>query len=90
MTAIASKNILFLLGVLVAVASSFAPVSFSQSPNRCTSLNLADEVTSESSEIESEPSTPPSPPVKCPDCDLCDGSGRYVPILYHFLVSLKT
>jgi hypothetical protein len=22
--------------------------------------------------------SPPKPAVKCPDCDLCDGSGRYV------------
>ena len=29
--------------------------------------------------VENEMDTdPPKPAVKCPDCDLCDGSGRYV------------
>jgi len=28
--------------------------------------------------VETEESSPPKPAVKCPDCDKCDGSGRYV------------
>jgi len=31
-----------------------------------------------SNEEISDTPLPKSPPVKCPDCDLCDGSGRYV------------
>ena len=36
-----------------------------------------DEVKSEETQATSTPPTP-KPAVKCPDCDLCDGSGRYV------------
>eukprot|EP00978_Attheya_sp_CCMP212_P036835 scaffold169904_cov51-Attheya_sp.AAC.1 len=31
---------------------------------------------SSSSSIESEPEEPPKPAVRCPNCDMCDGSGR--------------
>lgn len=47
-------------------------------------LKMSMEESSNSPSVSSEVSentTPPKPPVKCPDCDLCDGSGRYVTFL---------
>ena len=68
---------LLLLGLFLGVAmvprgvQSFVPVM--PSHNRCNIVSLRE---AEGESVEAEDSTPPPPPVKCPDCDLCDGSGR--------------
>eukprot|EP00980_Cylindrotheca_fusiformis_P012726 scaffold3108_cov152-Cylindrotheca_fusiformis.AAC.17 len=43
---------------------------------RLANLRLSDEPTAPEAPNEREATAPP--PVKCPDCDLCDGSGRIV------------
>jgi len=60
-----------LLCVLCYATASSAFVTHS---TRCrTGLRLADESPVANNEAASN-----KPPVVCPDCDLCDGSGRYV------------
>lgn len=44
-------------------------------------LSLAAEAEESSSEAAVAPKEP-KPEVKCPDCDLCDGSGRYVDVKF--------
>eukprot|EP00957_Ditylum_brightwellii_P162778 12395598-Ditylum_brightwellii.AAC.1 len=41
-----------------------------------TVLQLSDEPNAVNEEEEEESVEPPKPAVKCPDCDMCDGSGR--------------
>ena len=68
---------LLLLGLFLGVAmvprgvQSFVPAM--PSHNRYNTVSLRE---TEGESVEPEDSTPPPPPVKCPDCDLCDGSGR--------------
>jgi hypothetical protein len=66
---------LFLVFVLVPRgAQSFVPTSSS-----CKSHCRYNSVVSLNSEVSdsTEDATPPPKPVKCPNCDQCDGSGRY-------------
>eukprot|EP00568_Trieres_chinensis_P007524 CAMPEP_0183295330 /NCGR_PEP_ID=MMETSP0160_2-20130417/3330_1 /TAXON_ID=2839 ORGANISM="Odontella Sinensis, Strain Grunow 1884" /NCGR_SAMPLE_ID=MMETSP0160_2 /ASSEMBLY_ACC=CAM_ASM_000250 /LENGTH=123 /DNA_ID=CAMNT_0025456799 /DNA_START=73 /DNA_END=444 /DNA_ORIENTATION=+ len=64
------------------VGSAFAPSLPVRMPipsKTQTSLLSAEEDTEAVADVlESSPevTTPPKPAVKCPDCDLCDGSGR--------------
>jgi len=57
-------------------AQAFAPkpVVPSKNPER---FNVALASESEGASSAEDASTPPPKPVKCPDCDQCDGSGRY-------------
>jgi hypothetical protein len=66
-------SILLCLLCFVAAGSAFSPHPVRFSVGR-TILALSDESASSQASEESKP------PVKvaCPDCDLCDGSGRYV------------
>ena len=46
-----------------------------ESGTEVTSMSVEDGASK--NDISTSTSTsPPSPPVKCPDCDICDGSGR--------------
>ena len=67
-------SILLCLLCLVAAVSAFAPQPVRFSVGR-TILALSDDESASSQASEES-----KPPVKvaCPDCDLCDGSGRYV------------
>ena len=62
-------RIVSLLSLLVFACDAFAP----------NALNARSVVLSMSEDEAPEPvedATPAAPPVKCPDCDICDGSGR--------------
>ena len=67
-----------LLGLFLSVVllprdvQSFVPTQ--RVHNQQYSVSLASESEGAAS---TEDSTPPPKPVKCPNCDMCDGSGRY-------------
>ena len=77
-----ATSAIFLLALVgVSLSSAFVPVS--NQPTRCHVAFLAndDAETDSSSDVAGEAAAaadeePPKPAVKCPDCDLCDGSGR--------------
>lgn len=78
-TATSTTLLLALIGV--SLTSAFVPVS--NQPTRCHVAFMAndDAETDSSSDVVGEAAAaadeePPKPAVKCPDCDLCDGSGR--------------
>ena len=52
---------------------SFVPALPQVSHNRLDTVSLYE---SESEISAEDDSAPPPQPVKCPDCDMCDGSGR--------------
>lgn len=66
--------------------------SFSITPTSIQCKNSLDHcfmLSMSEADVQSEgDQSPPQPEVKCPDCDLCDGSGRYV-ITTWFLMGLK-
>ena len=83
-----AMNRLFLSVLLLALCSVQLSAAFSVGTSSTTlqrrtssSLNLSDEANNNSeaaasSSTAEEEKAPPKPAVKCPDCDLCDGSGR--------------
>ena len=79
----AASTILLLAFVGVSLSSAFVPVS--NQPTRChVAFMASDDAETDSSSdgaVAGEAAAaadeePPKPAVKCPDCDLCDGSGR--------------
>lgn len=79
----ATSVVLFLAFVGVSLSSAFVPVSNQPARWHVTVMAADDAETDSSSSDEAvvgEAATadeaPPKPAVKCPDCDLCDGSGR--------------
>ena len=79
----AASAILLLAFVGVSLSSAFVPVS--NQPTRChVAFMASDDAETDSSSdgaVAGEAAAaadeePPKPAVKCPDCDLCDGSGR--------------
>ncbi|KAL3942095.1 MAG: hypothetical protein SGBAC_003662 [Bacillariaceae sp.] len=62
-------RILSLILLLVIACDAFAPASMN---TRSVALLRMSEEAPEPAKDE----TPAAPPVKCPDCDICDGSGR--------------
>mmetsp|Transcript_19819 Transcript_19819/g.25516 ORF Transcript_19819/g.25516 Transcript_19819/m.25516 type:complete len:141 (+) Transcript_19819:176-598(+) len=57
---------------LMALNEGFSVVSKPPAKAYIHRLSMSEEVV-EASEVQGEP---PKPQVKCPDCDMCDGSGR--------------
>ena len=55
--------------------------------NRVVALR-ADESSSSSEEMDTA-TAEAKPPVRCPDCDLCDGSGRYVVEIEEHVLRLR-
>lgn len=76
MTKIASLFTILAMFLLLSSSYGFSVTTQGSTLRRqsdgTTLLRLSDEPSAEAPEEAS----PPSPPVKCPDCDLCDGSGR--------------
>ena len=77
-----NRRLISSIAPLLAVLASAAAFSV-QPPNARRTVHLpapvlfAAEEGVDSAEISSEAAEePPKPAVKCPDCDLCDGSGR--------------
>lgn len=80
----ALSAILLLAFAGVSLSSAFVPVS--NQPTRCHVAFMASDEHAETDSSsdgavagEAAPAAdeePPKPAVKCPDCDLCDGSGR--------------
>ena len=64
-----ASAILLLALAGVSLSSAFVPVS--NRPGHVTFMATDDAETDSPAE-----GAPPKPAVKCPDCDLCDGSGR--------------
>lgn len=75
---IMSKSSLLLLCLLVIISAAFsftnAPPCITRRPRAAVSSVLMSE--DDSAADESASSEPPKEEVKCPNCDLCDGSGR--------------
>ena len=73
-----SLLLLLLLAAIVGPASGFSAGS-THHGRSLTLVRLTDETTSSVAESATEEETPTpqqKPQVPCPDCDLCDGSGR--------------
>jgi hypothetical protein len=75
MTKIASLLVVSLMSLLFSSSFGFSVTTqrstFHSQRYDATLLRLSDEPSAEAPE-----EAPPGPPVKCPDCDMCDGSGR--------------
>uniref|UniRef100_A0A7R9ZUH7 Uncharacterized protein n=1 Tax=Pseudo-nitzschia arenysensis TaxID=697910 RepID=A0A7R9ZUH7_9STRA len=72
----ASLLLVLFLGVAMGPqgVQSFVPTV---SHSRLNTISLGESEGSSETEVSAEEdSTPPPQPVKCPDCDMCDGSGR--------------
>lgn len=78
---------LSLLVVLIAVATqqlhchAFCqqPLVTRQQRRIVVPLAMSSEEPASASSSSSSEEEPPKPEVVCPNCDMCDGSGRYVP-----------
>lgn len=71
----------FLINIIVFTTLFLAQQShsFAVTPSCSIGINTGTVLSMSESDLTGEADqNPPEPQVKCPDCDLCDGSGRYV------------
>jgi hypothetical protein len=77
-----STSSAILLLALVSLSSAFVPVSNRPAETGHVTFMATDDAETDSpaegaaAEEAAAGEAPPKPAVKCPDCDLCDGSGR--------------
>ena len=69
-------------GAQAFVPHQVVPIRNSRCQNNSNNNNLHSRTTSSlassPTDVDDAEAVPPPTPVKCPDCDKCDGSGRYV------------